>query len=200
VSARDTTFNLGRVQRALGVKGPINPRYRVEDFSPVAIVADFSSSFAPEAIEGRRIWAQTFSHTAAALSPSGHATICLEIMARAPGGLVIEHLELLDSVATAKIILQHATSSWAAGGWLRVVGIELGGIPTTSIIDWQFNLDPPAPPILFWDDPYFVLPGTRTYIAPGEFLRLQAYTVGAVAHVLKVAIVAREIPESIGAP
>lgn len=195
-----TTFDLSSVYRSLGVKSAINPVYRTATMSPVAVVADFSSTFSPEAFEGRYWWCMNLNNAGGGAGPI--STIDVEIFSRGAGGLVVEHLEALASIATINIAVKRDAAQWGAAAWAAMYGDPIGGTAFLSTCNWVIDLGIPigASPISIGSN-YLLMPTSRLFVPAGSYLRIAvSNTAGVGAFSCQFVIVAREVPETLGAP
>ena len=189
MSPVDTTFNLGRVHRALGVKGPVNPKYRVDNFSPVAVVADFSRSFAPESIEARAYYSLSQAST------GGNSYTNWLFQSLGAGGSIVEQIAIVTSSANAVGFAQRLSASpWSGSG--STARLQMGGTDTKSTITTSTNQ---VPPVAF---PSMLSPwsigDSRLYIKPGEFLNFGSFSATGTAHTCWVGMVWRELEEQLG--
>jgi hypothetical protein len=199
---------MSQIYRALGVRSAIQPSYRVDQFSPVAIVADMSRSFAPEAIEGRRVWTTTLHNPGTDPGGLGLSSCDFELTSRGSGGVLIEYCELLDQLGAASVItLKTATVPWGGasgfgGSWSDVSGMTIGGIPTQSTFQQWRDVNVPigAGDAIAISGSAMWLPTDRFYLPAGSHLRMQASVSPAAALAVTVFMILREVPEAPGAP
>lgn len=190
MSPLDTTYNLGRVHRALGVKGPINPQYREDSFSPVAIIADFSRSFAPEQVEARSFC----GHTQA--SAGANTEINFKLHCLGSGGAIVEYVGISTTNNVTIFVQRLAADPWAFGTGIGNI-LQMGGNDTKSTITWNVNQPPPVAPTTM-PTPWAVA-DARFYIPPGSYLHFGSRSPGAVAHSCTIALIWRELEEQLGA-
>jgi len=143
-----TTFDLSRVQRALGAKsGFAQPFFANEFLYPLLVVGDMSRSFGPEQFERRGV----VSNNAVSTVPNPGVA---QLIAIAPGGIVIETVNFFStnpltiafcSVQTPpRTVLNPQTPDVFNVGGDPVQSISTGGDTATVIAGAQFHLDADA--------------------------------------------------------
>jgi hypothetical protein len=177
-------LNLGLINalKRLGIQGSVIPGLG-EGIQPVLIVGDIAQSVASELVEARRT-ATSFIIT---IFPSWAVA---ELVARAPGGLVVERVELLSEEiagsAPRRVFYQILPDPIPAGGGVVACdeSSEIGGIATASRLLVASQIVNPeavgaetASIFCLWD---IVVLGTtywwgsaqtRIYVPPGHALR-----------------------------
>lgn len=198
-----TTLSLSRAYARLGVRSRLQPEYRTSPMQPVIMVADISNTFAPEAIEARVVWATIHQNTGPPGPPASANNF--QVQARGAGGLVIEHLEVLSSVAVLATYVAIVANDWGgfpAPIWTAIDNVNIGGDPVASVAQrGQDSLWPVgSTPRVVWNASHFIMPSDRTYIPAGAYLQVQATLAAVGAFDTEFLCVAREIPEMLGAP
>lgn len=208
MTTASTTLSLSQLYRRLGVRSRIMPEFRVTPMEPVVVVADMSRSYAPEAVEGRHLWAQTIINPGVfhAVIPN---SVGFEFSSRAPGGVVIESLEILITPGAAasgncyfKIVDDHWAGDPPAWPWADLFGDDIGGEPVRSNAQWSMDMDTPLGADGYGLGGYhWIQPTDRTYIGPGRFLRgMATVQPNGTAFGATISTVVREVPEMLGAP
>lgn len=192
--AEQTSFSLSRIYRALGVRTGILPPFDTEAFAPVAIVADFSRSYAPEQIEGRAVMLETTP----SLAPHLYVNHLIEV--RSAGGIIVEALEIETDQANAQCYFKRRQTRPWTGISLNTQRVDVGGLSTRSDVEGAWNVVLLGTPSCVHASP-LVVPTERMYVPAGWYFEWGSYQpIAPVAHTLRYSIVWREIPEILGTP
>jgi len=127
-----TTFDLSAAYRSLGVRSPnTNVKLNTELLTPTVQVADVSRSFAPEAFEARGVCTIVAGNVAAENS------IC-QINSNAPGGIVIERVDIRGATAALAAVDQTTMEVGAPLALNNIVVptiLDVGGTPVRSTVE-----------------------------------------------------------------
>lgn len=172
--------------------------------SAVVLLADFSRSFAPEAIEQRHVWSGTLINPGTDPGGHGHSSNCYEFFSRGQGGCIIEYMEVRASAATAFVSVLIEDTPWGGtspfgGGFSAVGGFDIGGTPADSTLEQlRDNPIPIGAGGISVSQPNFWLPTERAYIPAGGYLRFMTAVAPPAAIDTDVFLIIREIPEILG--
>lgn len=190
-----TTWSMAQIYRALGVRSAIQPNYGVSQFNPVAVVADFSNTFAPEQIEARGLLHRVEGAAGVPGTWKGY-----QLHALSPGGLVVEELAIGSDLAGYGWYQIATIDQVPGGGGAIGPPMSIGGQPLTTRIEYG-----KAAPSALFPSAYFALPVVcptdRMFVPCGSYLYF-GVTTGAppALFTLEMWCVWREIPEQLGAP
>lgn len=185
-----SSFSTSSIFRALGVRSPRQLPLDTGEASPVVVVADLSSTFAPEQIEARGL--HMFVRTAGV--PQTYSQYNLH--ARSEGGLVVESLAIGSDVAGRGFVQVITTPS--AGMTTSGQPLPIGGSAISSFLTHGFGAGAAGNSAIF---PLpFILPTERLYVPAGSYLNFGTIISPAAVHDIEDYLVFREIPEILGGP
>jgi len=198
---------MSSIYRALGVRSQILPNYKTNEFNPVAIVADLSRSFAPEAVEGRQVWCGTLSNPGTDPGAIGFSSCDWEFHSRGTGGVIVEYLEVVDALNATSVSVKIIDTIWGGasgfgGAWTAEYGMEIGGLPVESTLNnWRdVNVPIGGAPLLSISGNRLWLPTDRLYVPAGDYVRIRVSASPAAALRTTIFMIIREVPEIPGAP
>jgi hypothetical protein len=187
------TFSTSRIRQTLGVKGGLQPTYDTLNMTPVAVLADFSNSYAPESIEGRGYTAEVITHPGI---PKSYVDV--ELASRAQGGIVIEALGIGSDTPGINGYVEITPTPIAVAG-TPIVALSIGGIPKQSTLRYSSNQGSSGADTVIYPAP-LILPTNRAYVPPGSYLRFGTFVLVPAIHSCEFYIAWREVPEMLGAP
>lgn len=191
-----SSFSTSAILRALGVRSRRQLPIETGGIQPVALLADYSSSFAPEAFEARVVMAGTLA------SQAPHSSLMHLVQVRAVGGIVVEYCNLSVNVAGDICFVQVVDATppgvWGAlpaGGLFSVGGAE------PRCVGWLgYNIAPVVANPMVAKYNTLWLPTDRFFVAAGKFLLFGSFTATPAAFSTTHAVTFREIPEMPGSP
>lgn len=187
-----TTFRTGKIFRSLGVRSPIEPKFATQAMQPVAILADMSRSFAPSRVEARAMWGGDYP-------ASGVNYTRFQLNAKGAGGCVIEAFSVANDVHPLVWISRTESAVMIVPGSGAVAHpVQIGGEDARSFIEYGQT----STKLVAGTLP-FVLPMAVTaeiYVPPGHFFSWVCHGAAAAPNTTYISVLAREIPETLGAP
>lgn len=204
------TLNVSEARRRAGVKGGEQPGLG-NTMQPVIIMADFSSTYSGEPLEGRRVFAGRVESIPLPAGRRGY----VEIRAQSAGGIVIEFFQCSvngftdGSAVTGTVfvdILPDTPGTFTPVGADPFPSLDCGAIPTTTFMrgGWTTASSSGAGPTDLAGLTVFTAvggPASHLYVPPGSIFA--CFTSGVTLNASNFMFISagvREIPVQIGQP